>query len=331
MSAPSSQIRLGVWAGDLNNFHFLDPVLERLPSRYRVRRFTWSPEVPEEILAQQMNQVDVAWFEWGTGPIIPASRTKRPIPVICRIHRYEVYTKAPRQVAWKNVDCLVLISDHIKQTFHDLHSWIPETRIEIVPNAIPVDDYPFDSYRKNNFNLGFLGRLHYVKNPMLLIHIFNKIVEADSRYQLHIAGEEQHSEVSQYIVYQAQQLGFDQNIHIYGKLGADDVRSFLSQCSTILSTSVIEGHPVGVMEAMASGCKPVIHDYPGARVLFDADFLFNSIDQAVNLVLKAPYEPKRYRRYIKERYNLPDQVRRVTGILDDLVAQHYPQKEAVGF
>jgi glycosyltransferase involved in cell wall biosynthesis len=331
MSSPSSQIRLGVWAGDENNYHFLEPILQALPDRYRVRKFTWSPEVPEEILARQINQVDIAWFEWGTGPIIPASRAKRSIPVICRIHRYEVYTQLPRRIGWRNVDCLVLISDHIKQTLRELHSWIPETRIEVVPNAISVENYHFDPYRQKNFNLGFLGRLHYVKNPMLLIHIFKKIVEADSRYQLHIAGEELHVEVSQYIVYQAQQLGIDRNIHVYGKLGADDVRSFLSQCSTILSTSVIEGHPVGIMEAMATGCKPVIHDFPGARALFDADFLFNSIDQAVDLVLKAPYEPKRYRRYIMERYNLPDQVRRVTGILDDLIAKEYPQKEAVGF
>ncbi|MEX1055079.1 MAG: hypothetical protein WED81_03555, partial [Rhodothermales bacterium] len=84
MSAPSSQIRLGVWAGEENNFQFLEPILERLPSRYRVRKFTWSPEVPQNILTQQMNQVDIAWFEWGRGPILPASRTKRPIPVICR-------------------------------------------------------------------------------------------------------------------------------------------------------------------------------------------------------------------------------------------------------
>ena len=331
MSAPSNQIRLGVWAGDGNNFHFIDPILERLPSRFRVRRFTWSPEVPDEILTQHMNQVDIAWFEWGMGPVMPASRVPRSIPVICRIHRYEVYTQLPRLIAWKNVDCLVLISDYIKQTFQDLHSWTPETRIEVVPNAIPVKDYPFDQNRKYSFNIGFLGRLHYVKNPMLLVHIFKKIVEADSRYQLHIAGEEQQPEVGQYIIYQAKQLGIDQNIHMYGKLGAAEVRSFLAQCTTIMSTSVIEGHPVGIMEAMASGCRPVIHDFPGARALFDSDFLFNSIDEAVHLVLKTKFEPKRYRKFVSDRYNQPDQVRRITALLDELLESRIPQKQAVGF
>ncbi len=311
-------IRLGVWAGDGNNVHFLAPILEALPGHIQAKVFTWDPEIPEHLLRHQLGNVDVAWLEWGSATAVAMSRLTSDIPTICRIHRYEVYSPFPREIQWRHIECAVFISEYIKECYVDLHGELPGTRMEVVPNAIPVGDYPFDESRGRNFNIGFLGRLHYVKNPLMLVQILKRVLEKDDRYQLHIAGAVQQMEISQYLVYQAEQMGISDHIHFYGHLDKSDVRSLLAQCSTLLSTSVIEGHPLGIMEGMASGCKPVIHDFPGARALFDGEFLFNTIDEAADLVLSASFEPRRYRAFISRNFEQSRQVARIVELIEDL-------------
>lgn len=321
-----TSIRLGVWAAD-NNFHFLEPVLERLPERYKIQRFTWSPEVPESIMKRQLERVDVVWFEWGDGPAIPGSRLVANKPTICRIHRYEIYSPAPRHIHWQNIDCLTLISQTMCAMFMEKHGNVfsPGIPIEVVPNAIDVAHFPFRTEKEPNYNLAFLARIHAVKNPMLLLQIFKKVVDRDERYQLHIAGQVQHTEVAEYLVHQIKQMGLHHNVHFYGHLSREEVLQFLPQCSHLLSTSIIEGHPVGIMEGMAVGLRPVIHDFLGSRALYPEEFIFNTVDEAVDMILNAPLEPERYRAFIEEHYNLPQQVEHYVSMLDALVSRYYPE------
>lgn len=328
--ADGAPVRLGVWASDNDNFHFLDPILERLPARYEVRKFAWTPRTPSLQMHAQLGQVDMAWFEWGTGPVLPGSRLTKDKPAVCRIHRYEVYSGAPAQIEWRNVDRLVFISPQVARSYQELIGALPPVRVDVIPNAIPVDAFPFDPARARTFNLAFLGRLHVIKNPMMLVQILKKVVDRDPRFQLHVAGAVQHVEVAQYLLYHAEQLGLNDHLHFYGNVDRADIPAFLSQCSYLLSTSVIEGHPVGVMEAMAAGLKPIVHDYLGARDLFDADFLFNTIDEAAEMIVDGAYEPARYRRFVAERYDLDRQMGAYVHLLDGLVRQYYPHKLAAG-
>lgn len=329
LGSGSPAVRLGVWAGDDNNVHFLTPILEALPPRIQAKVFTSDPQIPEDLLRRQLEKVDVAWLEWASQTAVTMSRLTSAIPTICRIHRYEVYSPYPREIQWQNIDCLIFISDYIKECYRELNGRLPDTHIEVVPNAIPVKRYPFDASRRRNFDIGFLGRLHYVKNPLMLIQILKKVLEQDDRYQLHIAGAVQQMEISQYLVYQAEQMGISDHLHFYGHLAKNDVQSLLAQCSTLLSTSVIEGHPVGIMEAMASGCKPVIHDFPGARALFEPDFLFNTIDEAAAMVLNKSFEPRRYRMFISQNFEQSRQVDRLVELIEELTSDR-KEKRAAG-
>ena len=75
---------------------------------------------------------------------------------------------------------------------------------------------------------------------------------------------------------------------------------------------------------MASGLKPVIHDFWGARDIFPAEFLFNTVDEAVAMIVEEAYEPARYRQFIQENYDQAQQVEAVTRLLDVLAGQIQP-------
>ncbi len=325
----AAPLRLGVWAGDGNNTHFLDPILKRLPARYHVVRMG-NGGSPEQIEAD-LKTVDVAWFEWAVGPAAVGSQHSADVPTLVRLHRYEAYTDWPRQIAWRNVDGLVFVSPGVERSFNEMHG--PDllgthTRTHVVPNGLDVDDYPFSADKKRGYDLAFVGRMHLVKNPMLLVQLMAALVKRDARYTLHLAGDTQHVEVYRYLRYHTEQLGLEKHVKIYGHLDAASLRAMLQKCSYLVSTSVIEGHPVGVMEGMAMGLKPVLHDFYGARDLFPSELLWNTTDEAVRLVTRGSFEPAAYRQFVADHYSLDRQVEAVVALLDRTVAQYQPARVA---
>ncbi len=327
-AAPDAPLKLGVWAGDGNNTHFLDPVLARLPARYEVVRMGEGGSPTEIKLG--LSEVDVAWFEWAMGPAAAGSQLSAAVPTVVRLHRYEAYTEWPRQITWQNVDDLVFISDGVRRSFEEMHAGVmaAQTRLHVVPNGIDVPTYPFDADKARTFDLAFVGRLHLVKNPMLLVQLMAALVKREPRYTLHIAGGTQHMEVYRYLRYHAEQLGLSDHIKIYGHLAPDELRGLLRQCSYLVTTSVIEGHPVGVMEGMAMGLKPVIHDFYGARDLFPTEFIWNTIEEAVRQITRGAVEPQQYRQFVESHYSLDAQVAQTVALLDRVAAQYHPERVA---
>ncbi len=323
-------IRLGIWAADGDNVHFLNPVLDLLPERYRIIRFSWNPRTSPQEMQKQVRQVDMAWFEWATGPVIPGSKLVQGIPSVCRLHRYEAYTGAPREVNWKNIDRLIFINSGVIGTFEQIHPDVlpGSCKTEVIPNGIALDAYPFRPDKKRTRDLAFLGRVHLIKNPMLLVQIIRKLIDLDSEYVLHIGGPIHHFEALQYIRYHAEQMGIQENIRIHGEIPKATVAEWLSGFTYLVSSSVIESQGVGVVEGMALGLRPVIHDFVGARTLFPADFIYNAIDEAVDQIHRGAFEPERYRKYVEERFALDTQVAKIIRLLDRLASEYYPERMA---
>lgn len=71
----------------------------------------------------------------------------------------------------------------------------------------------------------------------------------------------------------------------------------------MISTSILEGHPVGIMEAMAKGIKPLIHNFVGARHTQFERCIWNCIEDCVRLVTEKEYNSKEYRDFIENKYS----------------------------
>jgi glycosyltransferase involved in cell wall biosynthesis len=72
----------------------------------------------------------------------------------------------------------------------------------------------------------------------------------------------------------------------------DDVPAALDEVGVILSTSVREGSPCGLVEGAASGAVPIVRDWPffagrpnGARRLFPAEWVVGSPSEAAERIL----------------------------------------------
>ena len=281
-------------------------------------------------ISESIAWADIVWLEWANEVAIAVTRHQHLLngkDVVCRLHSYEAFAGYALEIDWSKVNSLVFVAEHIRdfvfKQFAALGRQIPDFATYVVPNGVDLGRFELPKDKTGGFNLAFLGDINYKKGPMLLLHAFQRLHAADSRYHLHIAGNFQDARYALYFSQMLGELGIGENVHTYGRVPHDSVQEWLLDKQYILCTSVLEGHPVGLMEAMACGLKPIIHTFVGAKDLYPDEYLWSTVDEFVDMILHAPGEKmdsEQYRRYVAATYSLPRQMEQIRNVLEDLPA-----------
>ena len=90
-------------------------------------------------------------------------------------------------------------------------------------------------------------------------------------------------------------------VYIYGQLEPEEMNLWLEDKNYLLSTAISEGCPNNVIEAMAKGIKPVIHNWPGAKEMFP-DLVFDTILEAKDMLSGYEYDSQNYRDRVEKRF-----------------------------
>ncbi|HAV42859.1 TPA: hypothetical protein DCX15_02440 [bacterium] len=303
------------------NGKFLGDIIDYLKKTHEVKTFSpkQTPSNQNELkrmlkdLYELMIWSDLSWFEWCDELAIYGSRLSKRCKVVIRLHYSEVYSNMPDQVNWENVDDLIFVAEHVrevlKKKIFDLENRV---KTHIIHNGINLERFNFKE-RKNGHHLAYVGYLNHKKNPSLLLQCIKCLVDVDPNYKLHIAGFHEQTRYQLYFENLVRDMGIGDNVKLYGWV--DKVSDWLEDKDYILSTSIGEGCPVGIMEAMARGIKPLIHNWPGARDLYPDRYIFNTISEFKNMVLNGNYNSTEYREYIEDNYSLEKQLREIDKIL----------------
>jgi hypothetical protein len=78
------------------------------------------------------------------------------------------------------------------------------------------------------------------------------------------------------------------------------MNKWLDDKNYLVTTSISEGLPNNVLEALAKGIKPIVRDYPGN--VFNK-FAYRNISE-LKLHLSSEYNSQEYRHMVKENYGL---------------------------
>lgn len=309
-----SRIVFFVKAG-MNNF--FEDIIVGISDDYWVRKITVSDL---QQIDEGMEWADVCWFEWCDelieyGSRLPLAYQKK---VICRLHRYEVFTENPGKVSWANVDTLIIVTEHLRELLETNFPGITDkVRTIVIENGVDVNRYSFKK-RSNGFNLAMVGYIHSRKNPALLLQVIEKLVRLDKRYKLYVAGQFQEQVTKLYWDYQVRRMGLDKNVIFDG--WQKDISAWLEDKNYLLSASIHESFGYGIAEAMARGIKPVIHDFLYANDIWGEEFLFNTVDKAVVSISQGQYESEQYRAFIENNYSLKKQLVQVNDLLKGLLS-----------
>lgn len=275
-------------------------------------------------IAEAVKWADIVWLEWANELAIAITQSDllKDKNTVCRLHSYEAFAGYALHIDWAKVNSLIFVAEHIRdfvfKQFAALGRQLPDFATYIVSNGVDLDQFPLQKDKGAGFNLAFLGDINYKKGPMLLLHAFQRLISKDSRYQLYIAGNFQDARYALYFSQMVRDMGLNDNLHMDGRISHGKVPKWLSDKHYILCTSVLESQGMGLMEAMACGLEPIIHNFVGAKSIYPEGYLWNTIDEFKEKILYGAATPKEYRQFVAEKYSLQQQMVNIVEVLDDL-------------
>lgn len=280
-----------------DNFHFVQPVMRLMRGQGHVVSELSSHSLTQQSLLNALRHCDVAWFEWGDGAIIPASKLPKYCRIVCRIHRYELYGEAILQANWDNIDEVILVSQSMKQRFLKLLGDKLSAHLKITVLANLTDHTPVAqaAVRRDPFYIACVARFAPQKNLVMLLPIMQALVKQDSRYRLFIAGRVEDQCLYDSFCQLVTIYGLQHHVKICGPLAATAMPAWYADKSFILSVSYHESQGMGIFEAMLAGLKPVTFHAPGGLSEYlPAKYLFTSLDDAVAGIVEGNLCPQSY-------------------------------------
>jgi glycosyltransferase involved in cell wall biosynthesis len=306
---------------------FIVPLVEKFSSICQVRKV---PVTKQAQIDEIMNWADLCWFEWCDELLWYASqKATRRCKIICRLHRFEAFTPLPRKVVWENVDLLIAACNNYVLSALKMKAPHLDSRVKVVQllNGIDVDRFHYVEKEKG-FNLACLGYLNMRKNPMFLLHCFHSLYQRDDRYRLFFGGKFQDDMMEQYVHYTVDRLGLSQAVFFDG--WQKDQPAWLADKHYIVSASIGEGHPFGLLEAMAMGLKPAIHNFPGSEDFYPRHYIYNTQEEFCRIIMEDDYNTKGPREFVVRNHSLTDHIYKLEIILSDLLGENYLLKNFRG-
>jgi glycosyltransferase involved in cell wall biosynthesis len=234
---------------------------------------------------------DIVLHAWSASQPILGARN------LMFLRRYELFSGDFKRINWKNVDTLVCVNSWIKDIAEEIfRNNNISTPVKLIYNGTDLTKWKFRERKPGN-KIGMACHIHPKKNLSLAMQILSNLPQ---EYELHIAGEIQDPCTAEYLNHIGKAM--ERRVYIYGHIPSEEMDFWWEQHNYCLSTSLSEGNPNNVIEAMAKGIKPVIHNWPGSQDQFPKTFTI--IKEAVEMIKETEYSSSEYRDLISRNFSL---------------------------
>jgi glycosyltransferase involved in cell wall biosynthesis len=248
-------------------------------------------------LAKSWNGVaqhDLVLHGWANGMTQPVLGARN----VMFLRRYELFDGGLSKVDWKHVDQLICvntwIAERVREVFKKKGITVP---VDIIYNGTDPARWTFKE-RKAGRKIGMACHIHPKKNLPLALQILAALPEG---YELHIAGDVQDGCTAEYLNHVGRQMR--RKVYLYGHVPHEQLNFWWETVDYCLSTSLSEGNPNNVIEAMAKGIKPVVHCWPGAEDQF-AGHTFSTVAEAALMIQSGNYKSASYLALVNDKFSL---------------------------
>jgi len=166
------------------------------------------------------------------------------------LHRLK--SRANYRLLASRFDKTVAVSSDIKDSLARDYG-IQEERLETIRNGIIVPEPRGRSGEKHGFVIGSAGRFVRVKDYPFMVEVAKQVTEKTDKIRFELAGE---GPMLGDIQGQIKKHGLEERFMLRGFL--HDVSTFYEGLDVYLNTSLHEGIPMSLLEAMAHGVPPVV-------------------------------------------------------------------------
>lgn len=251
----------------------------------------------ERGLRRHLDWADVLLIDWCTHlPRVFQLLDPGTTRVMVRLHSYEAFTPWPLLLDASRLDRLIFVSDHIRDLTLAERPDLTAAGVDtpVVTNGVDLRRFVRPKSPDARFTVALVGYKVVAKDVRWALKAVTALRRRDRRYRLKLIGAGFEDFLSPAAAHyaaefhrEAARLEADGGLAVIGHV--DDVAGALTDAGTVLCSSVREGSPVGVVEAVASGCVPVIRDWPffagdgrGARALYPAEWVVETPEEAAD-------------------------------------------------
>jgi len=241
------------------------------------------------------------------------------------------------------VDKFIVVSETLQEILVKHHGIEPEKVITIY-NGIELDQYePNDEAGKrirdelhvgpDEFLVGTVGRLVYQKGFEFLLKAVPNVLQCFPKTKFVLVGDGPLKFKLQTL---ANELGIFENCVFAGF--RDDIRDVLSSFDVFVLSSVLEGHPIAILEAMAMAKPIVTTDINGIREQIkngDTGILVpprnpEALAQAIKQLIKDRREAKKLGMEARKQVEEVHDIRRQVALHEEVYKELLKESRAVG-
>jgi glycosyltransferase involved in cell wall biosynthesis len=158
------------------------------------------------------------------------------------------FTKLTAKGILKNASTVIALTEHMKDAMQAIYS----RDIIVVPNGINLNEVAEKETEGGNPSkrVLFVGRLHPVKEVQYLLGAMKMVHQELPEAKLILVGD---GEEREHLENLTDSLGIRECVEFAGRVPHERVKDYMNQAEVFVLSSLSEGFPVTILEAMACG------------------------------------------------------------------------------
>lgn len=148
---------------------------------------------------------------------------------------------------------------------------VPPERVSVIPNGINIEDFPENDGKRfrNRYGIGnaplilFLGRLHVVKGPDLLLEAFCRCNEDGQLHEYHLVFAGPDEGMAKVLKQMVSECGLTDRVHFIGHISGEAKSDAYYAADILVIPSRQEAMSIVVLEAGITGTPVLITDRCG--------------------------------------------------------------------
>lgn len=257
---------------------------------------------------------DVSFFAWCDpyAQMLAARADEFKCQKVIQVVDLDAWAGHWGTVEWGKIDDMVFMSQHIQSMVlgHIQSVWeannVSAPRIHRLPLGIEPNDWKFQDRSKFPRKvMGFVAAEWWsAKNPAMVLQLMKKLVDHDPEWRFSWVGAWGPEKwLYHYIQGQIDDLGLREHVHTDFNR-QESLDHWWNDIDYFVTFSQKDSYSLIVGEAMAKGIKTFVHNFWGAKHIWDEKYVWSHLDDLFERIIADDYNSKEYRVYVSKKHNI---------------------------